>query len=436
MARPLSLTEKQRIEWVKSFESGQRWFGKLRARRGEKLGTLKKFALCLQLFCEYVKMNPDEIIDAYKRGLKEDVNETVQYWNDTVELFYNYILDTRGIKRGSAVIYHTAVKSFFSHNAAVHLTTKTPEFVSGEIPPISMDDLQELLPQVNPYHRFMILFLKDSGISQADALRLTLGDLKAHKPITSDFIRLPADPSRKILRAKEGVKYETFIGPNTIEALKTYLQMRRNRGEKLTADSPLFVTRSKPWRPLTGESIRSILSYISKKTGITISTHRLRKHFETYLALAKVHPVVLKYWMGHKIRTGGEIEGKYIIPPTKEQMELYRSSYRFIDVTPKAVDDELITAQIHTILETLTPKQRREYVKKIPLIFRGKAHTIFADPKIKSLLKEKPEPVGGMLPAEPEYKQIREKELLVYLQSGWKVEYKLASGNVIVVKRR
>ena len=435
MVRKLSPADIKRIEWVKSFKAGKRWFDRLRARKGEKSGTQKNFSLAMERFCEFTGKNPDGIIEQYKEGINRNINETLEYWNEQLDLFIPWLVDTYSVRRSTAVTTLTGVKSFFKYNVAIRPSTPTPEFVTEEIPPINMEDLRSVLEQVNPYHRFQICFLKDSGISMADALRLTLGDLDAHKPITEQFLRIPADPRKKIIREKEAVKYETFIGPNAIEALKIYLKMRRNKGEELTAESPLFTTNKTPWRPIDENNLMSIFRWISKRTGITISSHRCRKFCETYLALARVNPIISKYWMGHKIRTAKtEIEGKYIIPPTKEQMSLYKTAYRFIDVTPKPVEEELVTQQITTILETLTPQQRREYVKKIPTLIPRKAHRILSDKHIQRLLKEKEEPVGGGLPVEPSFKQIRESEILPYLQNGWRIEYRMSNGNVIIRK--
>lgn len=433
MVRKLSKAQQEHIEWIKSFKTGKRWFDRLRARKGRKPGTQKNFAFNMKRFCKFVGKNPDEIIAEYKAGLDRSVNETVEYWNEQLDLFIPWLVDTYGIKRSTAASTFTGVKSFFKYNVAIRPSTPTPEFVSEEIPPINMEDLQAILEEVNPYHRFQICFLKDSGISMADALRLTLGDLNAHKPIKQQFLRIPADPHRKMIRAKENVKYETFIGPNAVNALKTYLKMRRNKGEELTAESPLFVTKKTPWRPIDENNLESIFAWMSKRTKIKISAHRLRKFFETYLALARVNPVISKYWMGHKIRSGkSEIEGKYIILPTKEQLRLYKTAYRFIDVIPQPIEEELITKQITTILETLTPEQRRAYVKKIPRLIPRKAHLILADKDVQRLLKEKEEPVGGGLPVEPSFKQIRESELLPYLQNGYSIVYKSQKGTIIV----
>jgi len=53
-----------------------------------------------------------------------------------------------------------------------------------------------------------------------------------------------------------------------------------------------------------------------------------------------MHPIWLKYWMGHKVRgKRADIEGRYIIPPTEEQRKAYMAAYHRIDLTP-ALDEK------------------------------------------------------------------------------------------------
>lgn len=59
MGARLTKADHERIAWVKSFESGRKWFLKMRAKRGEKPGTQKYYALALKQFSEFVGMTPE-----------------------------------------------------------------------------------------------------------------------------------------------------------------------------------------------------------------------------------------------------------------------------------------------------------------------------------------------------------------------------------------
>lgn len=422
----LTQIDRERIAWIKSFESGRKWLLKLRAKHGEKLGTQKYYVRAVKEFSEYLEMSPDEIIKAYKDALKEDVNQAVEEWNEKLDLFVPWLVDKFHFKRSVAASWFSAVKSFFKYNAAIKLTATKPEFYSKSYKPVTIDDLREkILPFADIYQTFEILFLKDSGISQGDALRLNVGDIE-DSGNGFRYIRM--------FRAKEGVDYETFIGPNATNALQKALDYRKRLGHEITNESPLFVKKHKPSERLTAGLIQGSLRRLSRKAGVIVSTHRLRKTFETFLAIGKVHPIILKYWMGHKVKRGkADIEAKYIIPPKPEQLKLYIGAYKYIDVSPQPDQMEILLAEVRTRTAALPPEQRKRFITEITTMYRSRAHTILSDAKITELLKEKATRTNGAnLDCGEEYQQIPEAKLLEYLKTGWTIVHRLESGEVIV----
>jgi len=289
----------QRIAWVKSFKSGEKWFLKLRKQHGKKIGTQKNYAIALERFCEYVKMTPDEIIAAYKEALAKNVEAGVSDWNDNIDLFVPWVIDKYGLSRSRAKDHFAAIKSFFDNNASIGLSAKTPEFHATTIPPTSIETIREnILPFADIHTRFIVIFLKDSGMSQDDALRLNIGDI-VDQGNGFGYI--------KTLRAKEGVDYETWVGPNAMDALQKYLEYRKRQGGDISESAPLFVKKTRPNERLSSALISIMLRTLGKKANEPLSTHRLRKTFETYLAISKVPPIILKYWMGHKVKQGSDI---------------------------------------------------------------------------------------------------------------------------------
>ena len=421
----LTQIDRERIAWAKSFKAGEKWLLKLRAKHGEKLGTQKYYVRALKEFSEYVGMDPDEIVDAYKKGLKEDVNQAVEEWNEKLELFVPWLTDKFGIKRSVAASWFSAVKSFFKYNVAIKLTATKPEFYSKSYKPITVDDLREkILPFADIYQTFEILFLKDSGISQDDALRFNVGGIE---DLGNGFGYI------KTFREKEGVDYETFVGPNTMDAMRKCLDFRRRLGFEVTNESPLFVKKHKPNERLTASLIQGSLRRLSEKAGVIVSTHRLRKTFETFLALGKVHPIILKYWMGHKVRKGkGDIEGKYIIPPKPDQSKLYMEAYKYIDTNPQPDQNEIFLAEVRTRMGTLPPEQRQKFLNEITTAYRSRTHVIREDPKIKELLKELTIAQGGLAFGGQQFEEIDEKDLITHLRAGWRITHNLQNGRVIV----
>jgi hypothetical protein len=260
-------------------------------------------------------------------------------------------------------------------------------------------------------------------MSQDDVLRLNIGDIE---DLGNGFGYI------KTHRAKEGVNYETFVGPNTMDALKQYLDYRKRKGGDVSESAPLFVKKTRVNERLTSPLIGYMLRDLGKRADEPLSTHRLRKTFETFLALGKVHPIILKYWMGHKV-SGSDIEGKYILPPKNKQLEAYVEAYRHIDINPKRDEMELFLAETRTRMQSMSPEQRRRYLKEITTAYRSRTKLIMSDKRIKELLEESNITQGGLaFDTTPQFTEISEDQLLSYLKTGWRIVHNHQNGRVIV----
>jgi len=416
----LGKRDRERVAWVKSFKAGNKWFLKLSSQHGDKEGTQKNYAVGLERFCEYMGMTPDEIVDKYLAAIKEDVNQGVTDWNDNLDLFVPWVIQKYGLSRSRAKDHFAGIKSFFDNNVAIKLTARTPEAYSRERLPTSIDDIRDkILPHADIQETFIILFLKDSGISQAEALRLNVGDVK---DLGNGFAYM------RVFRKKEGVDYETFIGPNAMKAMGQYLEYRKRKGETITDESPLMTKKKKLGERLTRSLISWQLTELGKKAGVELSTHRLRKTFETFLAIGKVHPIILKYWMGHKVKGGRDIESRYIILPKEEQQKLYMEAYEHIDISGQSLAELKRRQEIsESIMDKLMSGESltdidRQNMKRYGIRLRERAR--------------RPKPTENADCPDgkncPTFKEVTENELLSNLKDGWRITHNLQNGKVIV----
>jgi len=410
-------SSKRIIEFCESSAEGRKMLAKVCKATNTKIA----YSMGCKFLSDYLNKTLSEIVSEYKVDVKKSQYEAFDKWEMIFDDFAIYLRDKLGYKSASVHLFHVGAKALINANVprSLRLQAKTPEVHSDEIPPITFEDLKSVYEMCNVRERAFIAFLKDSGISSSDAVRLNIGDLKGFDKNKS-WIHI------RLIRKKEYVNYETFLGPNATAALRAYLKFRERRGEKITKETPIFTTETKPYKRLNAHALHTAFRRIKQKSGITISTHRLRKFFETYMALGVRHPIVLKYWMGHKIKSGRDIEAKYVIPPTPEQLKLYKEAYEHIDFNPKPDAFELAVAETKVRTEGMTPEQKRQFIKRLSL-----RHPKFLEhPDIKRILEKSTK--GGGLAIEPAFKEISEDQLLAYLTNGWKIEYKTSNGTVIV----
>jgi len=404
------LTKKERefIEKVDKTNAGKRMLERVAKSTGTKL-QYSKASLFLS---EFLNKPIDDLVNEYITDVKASMYEATDKWEETFKEFTTW-LENKGYKSASVALYHAGALALINANVprSMRLKAETPEYVSRTIPGVTIEDLKEIYAMCDERERTFIAILKDSGISKEDALTLNYGDVKGFEK--DDFIHI------NMYRGKEHVEYETFIGPNATDALRGYTTIRRNKGEVIDEDTPIFASIKEPYERLDSDGLTMIFWRIRRRTKKVISTHRLRKFFETYMALTVRHPIVLKYWVGHKVKTGRDVEARYIIPPTPEQLNLYKDSYKNIDLTQAGMEERV--KAVEKILEGMTPEQKELMQRHGIRLGRRRERNGGTPCK------------DGIHCAQAlTFKQVNESELLSYLQEGWSIAHVLQSGDVIV----
>ena len=401
------------IKFCEQYAEGKHMLAKVAKSTNTKIA----YSMGCKFLSDYLGKTLSEIVAEYKADVQKNQYEAFDKWETIFDDFAIYLRDQLNYKSASVHVFHIGAKALINTNVprSLRLQAKTPEVYSRTIPPITFEDLKSVYEMANVRERAFIAFLKDSGISASDAVRVNIGDLEGFDKGES-WIRI------RVLRKKEHVEYETFIGNNAITALRAYLKFRERRGEKITKETPIFITETKPWKRLNAHALQTAFRRIKLKTGIVISTHRLRKFFETYMALTVRHPIVLKYWMGHKIKRGRDIDARYIIPPTPEQLKLYAEAYKNIDLRPKRNEKE---QRIQAILDNarMLGKSEEEIERIRTMIIRKDVSV----EEVIEMLKRKNETNDCDC-----QKIISLSDLETHLNEGWKYIDKLPNGKVVI----
>ncbi len=146
-------------------------------------------------------------------------------------------------------------------------------------------------------HKALILLLKDSGLRLGDVLSIDFGDVMTGVDSKMDFFFL------KRFTKKTGDRAQTVIGVEALNALRDWIRYRRDRGETITPDTPLFIKarvrdgvkskqsyqenlERKTNMRLTRNSASNIVSRLFSKAGYNdVTAHGLRKLHSTYLGV-------------------------------------------------------------------------------------------------------------------------------------------------------
>jgi integrase/recombinase XerD len=130
--------------------------------------------------------------------------------------------------------------------------------------------------------RALLLFLVDTGVRRAEALAINWGEI--------DFDR----GAVAVARGKGGKARTVVIGDRTTRALLAY---RRSLPRSPSNEDPLWQSRS--GRRLALAGLRALMTRLSRRAGIRITPHMLRRTFALMALRQGMDLISLQRLMGH-----------------------------------------------------------------------------------------------------------------------------------------
>lgn len=304
---------------MSDYESVCRWMEKISAEGSGSPNTRRCYLMWLRRFCDYVGMNPDQLIEARKQDLDKPIQFEAERrrFEDKLTSFFNH-LQKLGLRRSSAVLAHAAVCSFFKANY-LPLKLYSPRSWTEKVFKVpSKDELRAMCEVAKPQAKAWILCQAQSGISESDLLALPFSQIKSQLEEGRHPVYI------KILRGKARGKgpfagwYETFFGRNAVDALKEYLPNRKNPSDRIF-----------DWK--STRHVHRVVVETAQKAGIEgrVTPHSLRRFFNTFMKLAGVNEAVIEYMMGHSL---GRVRSAYFIPPKEELEKVYLKAEPYISI--------------------------------------------------------------------------------------------------------
>jgi integrase/recombinase XerD len=158
-----------------------------------------------------------------------------------------------------------------------------PRVRKKRMPVLSSDELRQFISACQtPRDKAIILLMVDSGIRRAEATALNWRDLNLEKGLCY------------IQSGKGGKSRVTIIGPSTRKALREY----RNTLSSARSQDPLLQT----WRGtrITDGGLLQVYIRLSKRAGLHVSPHTIRRTFVKLSLRSNMNPLHLKDLLGHE----------------------------------------------------------------------------------------------------------------------------------------
>jgi integrase len=337
------------------------------ARKVKSEKTRENFCTALMLFCKYHSLDPDALVALSPEEASKICQDFTDYLRDK-----SY--SVRYVNVSQAYL-----KTFFKKNGfkaerelkveRYHQPTryrKKPEYI-----PTSEEIYRMGYAAGSSKNRAMIFILYTAGLRNSTLRALLYKDTKEELMAELNVVKIPVYPEMKKVdpaACKGDIPYYTFVDPETVKALREYLEEREQRFGDVGDEEPLFcsdsnqVPRSKQrFTPVSKNGLERMVKRAARQAGIEqwkdVTPKCLRKAYESALRNNRLDPKDQEFLMGH------------ILPGTQDP---YYDYTKIEQLSEKYMKIEFFSHQAASI-EELRKKQVLDMVKVLG----------FSDEKIK-----------------------------------------------------
>jgi integrase len=262
------------------------------SRKSRSEGTRKLYLWHLYKFCRFMNKTPSQLV----RMKRDEAERQVQRYVDSLAATSS---------RAYANTAIAALKAFFVVNGFKR--NRTLEVQSYYQPP-RQRMTQEYIPTKAEIYkmadsacslrdRAIMLMLFSSGLRNSTLRALRVKDVKDELLAGRDVILVPVYPEMKQVDSaacKGGIPYYSFLCDEGIQALRLYLEDRKERFNGILDEEPLFCTEhnqllkeQRRRKPITARELQIVIKSAAKRAGIAqwrlVHPHALRKTYETVL---------------------------------------------------------------------------------------------------------------------------------------------------------
>ena len=287
------------------------------------------------------------------------------------EIIIAWILELKKeVNPNTIPTYLTVVKSFLEINDVELKWKKIKKFYPARVKKTgqnaySTEQVKKMLSVTRVLQHIALIHFYCSTGCRVGAIY----DETTNRPLCIGDLRdMPYDCQMVTVYPDTIEEYKTFLTPEAVIAIEDYLSQRRNKGEILNNESPVFVTFH--GKPMKAESVKQIIKRAISVSNVRGQTkngryaiqlmHGFRKRFNTIMKLNNsVNDNAIEKMMGHK----NGLDGTYLqIPDERLFEEFYKG---MTDLTISSEERDQITI---TKLQNTVPKDQEIISQIMPKV--------------------------------------------------------------------
>jgi len=333
-SQKLDLSRFLRVEgWTSRYSSVHNLLLHL-TRKSKSEGTRKVYLWHLYKFCLSAGKTPAHLV----RMRRDDAERLVQRYADSFS----------GTSRAYSNLAIYALRAFFAtngftRNRALELESyyqPARQRVTNEYIPTKVEVYRMADSACSLRDRTIILMLYSSGLRNSTLRALRVRDVKEELLAGQDAIKIPVYPGMKEVdpnACKGGIVYYTFLCDEGTQALRLYLEDRKERFGGISDEEPLFCTEhnqlpreQRRKRPITSRELQIIAKSAAKRAGLPkwnlVHPHAFRKSYERILRTqlidgSNMDVKTQEFFMGHVLP--GSQDNYYDSSKIEEMRVLY-----------------------------------------------------------------------------------------------------------------
>ena len=286
--------------------------------------TLYQYVYGVYRYCTWASRTPDELVSACRdpdgvpnpRAMELAARDLDDFVGD---------LQAEGLAPGTINNHVKGVKALYrASGLRVELPYRLSKRVIYADRSPRPEELQRLLDLGSLRERVITLLLALGGFRVGTLVMLEYRHVR--RDLEAGRMPLHIHVEAEITKGKYA-DYDTFLGPEAVEALRLYLEKRRAGSpegrtppEEIRGDTPLVRdAHSARVRPISPGRVHSIINNLLREAGLIedgdgprydLRVHSIRKYFRTQLAALGVNRDYIEYMMGHKVSTYHDVKMK------------------------------------------------------------------------------------------------------------------------------